>query len=129
MAEKKPKKKEPTTAYVELHRITERYRLLRISVTWAGIVCLAFVSIALPFKYGAGKDTTLRYIVDVATNFRWHFVAGGGAVGALIYLWRRERRTGRKAIDREHRRIEELEKKLDPNRASSGFTPKDDERR
>jgi len=109
------------TEHVEMHRITERYGLFRLVVKWGGVIGLAYVGLAMPFRYGAGKDTTLRYALEVVSNFHLGIILEGAAVGTFLYLWLRERQTSRKSIDREHRRVEELEKHVDPNRTSSGF--------
>lgn len=106
---------------VEVHRTAERYKFLRWVVGWAGAISLAYVGIALPFKFGAGKETTLRYFLDVVGNLHLDFALSSAAATLFLTLWLRERKTSRKAIDREHKRLLELEKVIDRTRSSSGF--------
>jgi len=48
-------------------------------------------------------------------------VLPSAAAAAFFGLWRRERFLRITTVYREHRRVEELEKQIDPNRTSSGF--------
>lgn len=95
--------------------------VLRLAVWLGGIALIVYVGVALPMKYTAGQETTIQVLVRMAGMLRLHVLVPAAAVAVFLGLWRRERRVGMAAVAREHKRVEELEKKLDPRRTSSGL--------
>lgn len=104
-----------------MRHLVERYRLLRLLVSFAGSAAIAYVGLALPIKYSAGKETTITLLYDLIADINLHVAISYSVSAFCLFLWRRERNTSAKAIDREHRRVAELERRIDPSRSTSGL--------
>jgi hypothetical protein len=122
MAKAKPTQADRDHAY--RMAILRWSQITRIAVTLAvcgAIVGALYVGVALPVQASAGQTTTVSYVLEwvqdwqVGTKLAWTGVAGS-VVWAI--LERRMRMKERRAKDS---RIVELEKRLDPNRTSSGL--------
>ena len=87
-------------------------------VFWLGAVAL-WLHLAIPHL--AGEKTSVQLLVDLVGNFRLHVVIPTGVAILFFGLWRRERHVRKTAVEREHRRVEALEKKIDSGRSSSGL--------
>jgi len=89
--------------------------------TWIGLAIVGYIAIYLPVKELSGHDTKLlaEVIVDAAVNKWIYFLAllimGGGNI--LQYA------SHRPYVKRHGQREKELEKRLDPQRTSSGLSP------
>ncbi|WP_316228580.1 hypothetical protein [Bradyrhizobium sp. SZCCHNR2023] len=100
-------------------RIEERYRTLRLAIkaaAWvAGIYVFRDIVRAL-----AGENTRfeLSVLADVKFAFTLSLAVGGCAWGAI------ERVLRHRKVEQMSGRIKDLETRLDPNRSSSGLTPR-----
>ncbi len=87
---------------------------------WAWAV--VYAGFYLPVKESAGQQTIITVAQNWVVDANIHvYLAWGAAAGGVAYGWneRRKRLRERKAKDE---RIIQLERKLDPNRTSSGLT-------
>ena len=101
--------------------ITESFRLARWIVAFFGVALIIYVAIPLPLKYTAGKETAISLVYNVILDVRWEVILPYVLAVALAGLWVRERRIRKMSVQREHVRVEILEKDKDPNRTSSGL--------
>lgn len=101
--------------------VFELFRLARWIVGFLGVALILYVSIVLPLKYSAGKETTISLIYKVVLDTRVEVILPWVLVALFAGLWRRERQIRKMSVRREHVRVEELEKDKDPNRTSSGL--------
>lgn len=85
------------------------------------IVGCFYVGVALPVKYSAGQETSVTFIAKALLDMDVHIWLPYGVAVLLAGLWKRERTLRKQTIRREHKRVEMLEKQIDPNRTSSGF--------
>lgn len=96
-------------------------RVARPIITWAGAILLAYVSVYLPIRETAGTKTILALFYNLALKAdlgpRISYALNLGLI--LLLLW--QRRSLKRGIDREHRRVVELETQLDPKRSTSGL--------
>lgn len=87
---------------------------------WLGIARYGFAAV----ESLAGKSTTLllSWGLDLVADWRVSIsvtLAGFAGLWALL-----ERRVRQRTVERLHRRINELETKVDPNRSTSSLTPR-----
>lgn len=101
--------------------VVELFRLLRWAVAFGGTALILYVAIVLPLKYGAGKKTTISLIYNLVLDARLEVILPYVLAALFAGLWRRERQIRKMSVRREHVRIEEFEKIVDPNRTSSGL--------
>ena len=78
-------------------------------------------------KLTAGKQTIVNFVYGAALDLKLHMVVPWAAAALFGGLWQWERRLRKKTVAREHDRVVELEKRLDPGRTSSGLTPMGDD--
>lgn len=95
-------------------------RTLIRCLMWLGIARYGFAAV----ESLAGKSTTLllSWGLDVVADWRVSIsvtLAGFAGLWALL-----ERRVRQRTVERLHRRINELETKVDPNRSTSSLTPR-----
>ena len=85
------------------------------------IVGCFYVGVALPVKYSAGQATSVTFVVKALLDMKVHIWLPYLVAIGLAGLWKRERSLRKRTIRREHKRVEAFEKKIHPNRTSSGF--------
>jgi hypothetical protein len=94
------------------------------TVIWAGLGAFSvYFAHAVLIEY-AGKSTladlAFRLVVDLRLDVALAYMFGAGGVGYALY----ERRLRRRNIARLTARNQELELRIDPERSSSGLTPR-----
>lgn len=99
----------------------EAFKFLHASIWPAALVACVYLGVTVPARETAGLTTTLTVAYRIIGDLRLDVLVSYVAAGTFGILWRKERRTRIEAVAREHRRVEELERRLDPNRTSSGF--------
>ena len=115
-----PDENSPNPALVvQVVLIRERHRLYRLIVRGAIVVAGLYVAIALPVRYSAGEITAITIFYSVISESALTTYLTYAVTVVFFGLWVYEIFSRRMAVKREHRRIDELEKKLDPNRTSS----------
>lgn len=88
-----------------------------------GIAAFAYIAIALPVRYSAGKETTISFALNWVANVQLHvWLAWSAAAGMGTWAWQERKKRIRERTERDER-ITELEKQIDPNRTSSNLTP------
>jgi hypothetical protein len=104
---------------LSLARIEERYRTLRLAIKAAGWVAGIYIFREIAQSL-AGESTRfeLSVLADVKFAFTLSLAVGGCAWGAI------ERVLRHRKVEQMSGRIKELETRLDPNRSSSGLTPR-----
>lgn len=105
----------PTSAVV----VIEGLRTLRTLIWAVAVVALGWLCVAEPVRALAGQQTMLDFqaLIDLDLHVALPYVAAVLSVG----LWHRERRLRKSAVRRENERNRKLERKIDPDRTSSGF--------
>jgi hypothetical protein len=93
--------------------------IVKLVINWAGAIGLGFVTIALPIQWSAGKWTVINVAYQAILEGGWVFKVSLGTNAVLFLLWLWQRRAYNRAIDREHRRVPQLEEELDKRRSSS----------
>src|SRR5947207_3432730 len=101
--------------------VTEVFRLLRLLVWFGGISLIVYLAIPLPLSYTAGKETSLHLLLGLISDLKLHVVIPYPVVALFLGLWLRERHVRKTSVEREHRRVAELERLIDPGRTSSGL--------
>ena len=86
--------------------LMEVLRTIRHLLNVVGVVLVAYVS-----------DLQAAVMIDL----RLELIIPWAAVGLMLWLYQRERRLRREAVNRENKRNVKLELRLDPNRTSSGL--------
>lgn len=94
-------------------------------IRWAGVVgCTGFVYLAISEL--AGQKTTadigLELLADIKLSEVFAYLFGGGGV---VYGMR-QKKLRKDTVERLQDRVRRLEKAHDPNRTSSGLTPRGD---
>lgn len=107
-----------TFKFILVQRI---FKLLELIVWFCGIAGIVYLAIPLPLSYIAGKETVVDVVYDTIIALNLDFFLSTGAALVFLYLWRKERNLRKVTVKREHTRIEQFEKKHDPDRTSSGF--------
>ena len=102
-------------------KVLSTERVVRTIVRTVGVVACVYFGIAVPVQATAGQETALLIAYQALVGLNAHVTLSYGATVVFFLLWRRERRLRIDAVRRENRRNEQLEKRLDPNRSSSGF--------
>ncbi len=99
--------------------VIEGLRTFRALIWAVATVALGWLCIAEPVRALAGQQTMLDFqaLIDLDLHVALPYVAAALSVG----LWYRERRLRKSTVRRENQRNRELERKIDPNRTSSGF--------
>jgi hypothetical protein len=96
-------------------------------IRWGGLVSISYFAV-LSIRAMAGQhtfaDIGIRVLADVHVSEAVAWIFGGSGVA---YGWR-QRKLRRDTVERLANRNIELEKRLDPNRASSQLTPRGDTR-
>jgi len=101
------------------------YNLLAMVIRYGAIV-LVFRYAYLSIDSLAGKETLAKFFVEILVNrIRTHWLWSGLTLSAIIWAIA-EGIVRRQTIKRLSRRIQELERRLDPNRSSSGIQPTGD---
>jgi hypothetical protein len=110
---------------------SERYKLYsqclelaKLIVWFGGLGMIVLLFITLPTYFAAGKQTSLTIAYNAIADLKLHMVVPYAVAACLGVLWKRERNLRKTTVEREHRRVAELEKKLDPGRESSELTPR-----
>lgn len=101
--------------------IQEWFRLARWVVAFSGVALIVYLGIALPLEYSAGKETVIRLFYKVVLDAKLEVILPTAIAALFASLWGRERWIRKSSVRREHERIERLEKKIDPNRTTSGL--------
>lgn len=90
-------------------------------IPWGGLVLVSYFWTSAITTL-AGKHTIadigIRMLADVKISEAVAYILGLGGIGYGIG----QRKIRRDTIEREHRRVQELERRLDPNRTSSMLT-------
>ncbi|MBU1700298.1 MAG: hypothetical protein KJ970_03640 [Candidatus Eisenbacteria bacterium] len=97
------------------------FRTIWLVVKAAVVVAIIYMVFPLSLRETAGKQTVIEIMFNIITNLKLHVVLPAALAAAFGGLWARERRVRKKAVAREHMRVEELEKEKDPDRTSSGL--------
>ena len=96
--------------------------LLKAIVYTAGAVAVVYFGLTVPIRETAGQQTVLTVVYRAVIDMELHVVVPYVASAGFCGLWWSERRLRKSAVRRENQRNRELEKKIDPDRTSSGFT-------
>jgi len=111
----------------------DRYRLysqvldlFKLVIWFVGLSVIVALFITLPTYYSAGKQTSLNVVYKAVADFKLHMILPYAIAAVFGELWRRERNTRKSTVEREHRRVAELEMELDRRRESSTLTPRGD---
>jgi hypothetical protein len=107
--------------------ITRSFDLAAIAFRFAGWAGLLYMGVVLPLKLTAGKQMIVNFVYGAALDLKLHMVVPWAAAALFGGLWQWERHLRKKTVAREHDRVVELEKRLDPGRTSSGLTPMGDD--
>lgn len=99
----------------------EALSVLRSAIYVGGIVACVYFGVTVPVRETAGQTTVISLFYRVIGDFKLHAVISYATAASFYVLWRRERKIRIEAVGREHRRVEALERHIDPNRTSSGF--------
>ena len=84
------------------------------------LVLLAYVIVYLPIRELAGKDTTFLFnLVTKVAMDKWVYLITNAVFGGAWYL---ERRSRQKYVKKHGEREKNLEKRIDPDRRTSGLT-------
>ena len=125
--------KKPTRADLEAElRVMRRQRnggavgsVANNLIRWAGVVAIAgFAYLSIDSLAGetTSADIGIRIIGNIKLSEVFAFLFGGGGVAYGL----RQRTLRKSTIERLQERIKKLEEKKDPERSSSGLTPKGD---
>lgn len=120
----------PTKAEVEasqkfalkVHVINRSFDLVGTGLRFGGWIALIYMGIVRPLQITAGKQTVVDFMYKAVLDLKLHMVVPWAAAALFGGLWYRERNLRKKTVAREHGRVTELEKQLDPGRTSSGLT-------
>ena len=110
-------------AFLIFNRVMD---LLRLCVWFGGPALIGYVFVVLPLQATAGKTTTVSFLYQMVFAYKLDLAATSAAAAIAIALWSRERKTRKDTVERLHAQIKELELKLDPDRSTSGLTPRGD---
>lgn len=92
------------------------------TLIWAGVVLYLIHETADTVKAFAGQSSVANFVVDLAAYLNATVMGSVALTGVGGGMWVLEYRRHRKTRERLTARITSLEKKLDPNRASSELT-------
>ena len=115
---------EPNVPTAQVIAILERFKTLRTLIRGVVGVALVYYGVAVPITATAGEETVLTVAYRTVVDLDVHVVVSYSATVLFGWLWWRERTTRITAVERENLRNKELEKKIDPDRTSSGFKEK-----
>lgn len=126
MAETNPQLRQPPNSEDRsdarrLHILTQIFSLIRLAIYFLGWALLLYVGIALPLFYTAGQHTTIDIVYRAILDFQMHVVVPYVVAAATTGLWMKERRLRKRSVNQEHVRTEQMERRIDPSRTSSGF--------
>lgn len=99
----------------------ESLSVLKVAIYAGAIVGCVYFGITVPVRETAGQQTGISLAYEIIGDFKLHAVISYTAAVSFYALWRKERKLRVESVAREHRRVEALERQLDPNRTSSGF--------
>lgn len=116
-----PRDRSNTSLQHSVVKTVQIYQTVRALIWGAVIVGCFYAGVALPVKYSAGQETSVTFVAKALLDMDVHIWLPYGVAVLLAGLWKRERTLRKRTIRREHKRIEVFEKKIDPNRTSSGF--------
>ena len=105
----------------ELAQTAEIYATIRTGLRWAGAAACIFVS-SYVIEPLAGENTALSIAVSLLADIKFAVavsLAGGAVAWAAVERALRHRKT-----ENLQGRIRELETYIDPDRSTSGLTPK-----
>lgn len=112
---------QPKDVAVTLHLTDQRYRTLRTLIRWGSFALAVFI-----FMRGltplSGKETVVTLAVSLLADMKFAIsitLAGAAVAWAVVERTLRHRKT-----EYLQNRIKKLEQQIDPNRSSSGLTPK-----
>ncbi|NOJ47823.1 hypothetical protein [Bradyrhizobium archetypum] len=106
---------------IEIARLEEKYRTFRTLIKVSGAVFGVYIA-REAIETLAGQTTKLAFELAVLANVQFAFtltLAGVATAWAVV-----ERITRQRKVEQMQGRIRDLETRLDPNRSSSGLTPK-----
>lgn len=103
------------------HISTSIVSVINNLIRWGGLVGLGYELVQV-VRAVAGKETTANILVKILANVTiTQGVLTTVAAGSTV-LYLKERSARRKAVQRLHPRIKELEEQIDPKRSSSTLT-------
>jgi hypothetical protein len=116
-----PRDQSESNLRLSVIKTVQIYQTVR-ALIWGGVIIGCFyVGVALPVKYSAGQETSITFVAKALLGMEVHIWLPYLVATGLAVLWKRERNLRKRTIRREHERVEAFEKKIDPNRTSSGF--------
>lgn len=116
-----PQDQSNTSLRLSVVKTVQIYQTVRALIWGVVIVGCFYVGVALPVKYSAGQATSVTFVVKALLDMKVHIWLPYLVAIGLAGLWKRERSLRKRTIRREHKRVEAFEKKIHPNRTSSGF--------
>lgn len=116
-----PQDQSNTSLRLSVVKTVQIYQTVRALIWGVVIVGCFYVGVALPVKYSAGQETSVTFVVKALLDMKVHIWLPYLVAIGLAGLWKRERSLRKRTIRREHKRVEAFEKKIHPNRTSSGF--------
>ena len=105
--------------------ITSWASVLNNLIRWFGLVAIAAFAY-MSIDALSGKATSSNINVPFLANLRLrNLLPWVLALGAVVYGWR-QRDLRKTTVERLQARIRDLERRYDPNRSTSGLTPRGD---
>lgn len=110
---------------LEIQRVVSRGQVRRTAIRTVGAVaCVGFAYLAIASM--AGTTTIADFGLKIAANLRLSVLLAWGTTAAAIAWGSWERHLRQRTAREMAARINSLEKRLDPDRTSSGLNPQDD---
>jgi hypothetical protein len=108
---------------LDYYRVKQRYDTARTAIRWAGIVIVAYVGFgALKAFAGQSTSVAISLILNALVDLKLQLAI---ALTGTACAWAAAERILRlRKVESMQGRIKELETRLDPNRSSSGLTPR-----
>lgn len=109
----------------DLYRVDQYYKTIRTGIRSIAVIAVAYFAFEC-FRQFAGKSTELNLALSLLVNalVDIKFVVSLSVAGLASILAWRERRLRYRKTEELQGRIIKLERRIDPNRSSSGLTPK-----
>jgi hypothetical protein len=104
-------------AETEQHNITVKGNVASQAIRWGGMVAICVCGV-LCIHYLSGRNTIATITIDVLAKFYLPWI---GAAGGIIY-GKAQEKAKRDQLQKDSKRIAELEKRIDANRTSSNLT-------
>jgi hypothetical protein len=97
-------------------------RLLGVAIRYISVLGALYLCIDSIGRNFAGQETGIEFILHFLGNvYVSHTISFTISVSAIFYAWR-QKQLKNTTVEKLHRRIKDLERRMDPNRSSSTLT-------